>query len=169
VILKPRRNKVIQMKIIQAEKNDLSIIQQIVYETIRLIYPNYYPLEVVDFFIDHHRGENILKDIEEEKVYLLVMGNGECIGTGTIVDNFINRVFILPKYQGKGYGTFLMDILEEYLSSYTDEIFVDASLPGIRMYQKRDYEVVEFIEEVVDNNRILFYPLMRKRTCRKKL
>ena len=39
-------------------------IYKLVQDTIKIVYPKYYPKEVVDFFCEHHSLENILRDIE---------------------------------------------------------------------------------------------------------
>ncbi len=35
------------------------------------------------------------------------------VGTGTLQENHITRVFISNEYRGKGYGSYVMDKLEE--------------------------------------------------------
>ena len=151
----------------KATISELSIIQRIVRETVSEIYPNYYPLEVVQFFLNHHNEENIIRDLNEGNVYLLLEDNIP-VGTGTVVENSMNRVFVLPQHQGKGYGTQLMDFLENKISEQYDSIILDSSLPGFNIYIKRGYKQREFLEEPVENGRILFYPVMTKDTARKQ-
>lgn len=47
------------MEYIKATKNDAEEITSWVQETIRTIYPEYYPKEAVDFFCELHCEENI--------------------------------------------------------------------------------------------------------------
>ena len=94
-----------------ATTKDLDSVFGIVQSSIKEIYPQYYPKEVVDFFSDLHSKENILKDIEDELVGILQV-DGECVGTGCYRDNHITRVYIEPAYQKKGYGSYIMDCLE---------------------------------------------------------
>ena len=51
------------MEYIKATEKDLEHIVMLVQETIKTIYPKYYPKEVVEFFCELHCQENILKDI----------------------------------------------------------------------------------------------------------
>lgn len=91
------------MEIVTAKKEDLEIVRRITRSTIKSIYPRYYPAGAVEFFLAHHSDEHIVTDISDNKIFVLYEG-GEPIGTVTIKDNNINRLFILPDYQHKGYG-----------------------------------------------------------------
>ena len=92
------------MSMKQASLSDLSIIKRISEITISEIYPHYYPKGAVDFFLTHHSEANILNDIKLNRVFLCsdIMQNP--VGTVTIKTNEICRLFVLPSYQGKGYG-----------------------------------------------------------------
>lgn len=48
----------------KANLEDLQKVYEIVQETVKTIYPGYYPQEIVDFFSQLHSRENIEKDIE---------------------------------------------------------------------------------------------------------
>ena len=48
---------------IQAAANDFETVRQIAQETIRAVYPAYYPAGAVDFFCRHHSDESISADI----------------------------------------------------------------------------------------------------------
>lgn len=58
------------MSIKQAVVSDLSTVKKISAITISEIYPHYYPKEAVDFFLVHHSEDNIMKDIERNRVFL---------------------------------------------------------------------------------------------------
>ncbi len=87
------------MVIKRAERTDLETVKRIVHETIRAVYPHYYPKGAVEFFIAHHSPENIMKDISAGSVYILYDG-GVPAGTVTAAENELNRLFMLPEYQG---------------------------------------------------------------------
>lgn len=149
----------------QATTNDLETVRGIVSRTINEVYPNYYPREVVDFFLAHHQPENILPDILADKVYLLVE-NGDPVGTGTADGEQMNRVFVLPRCQGKGYGSRIMDFLENKIAKKHGRICLDSSLPAYKIYLKRGYSPVEYHEQPVENGRILCYQVMVKTILR---
>ena len=59
------------MEYIKATDKDLEQIVTLVQDTIKTIYPKYYPKEVVAFFCELHCRENILKDIHAGSVGVL--------------------------------------------------------------------------------------------------
>ena len=73
------------------------------------------------------------------------------VGTGTIKDNVINRLFILPQYQHHKFGTELLQCLEDELA--VNDIFtaaVDAHEQVRGWYQAMGYAVLS--EQIVDIN-----------------
>lgn len=64
-----------------------------------------YPIEVVDFFCEHHSMEAIAKDIENGYVSVLKIDEN-IVATGSYVDNHITRVYVLPEYQKKSFINF---------------------------------------------------------------
>jgi len=147
----------------QAYKDDLQVVKYITVETINQIYPHYYPKGAVEFFLEHHNDTNILNDIEAGKVFLYVNNDDQPVGTVTIKENDICRLFVLPQYQGKGYGRKLLDFAESKIAENYDEILLDASLPAKRIYLRRGYKEKEshIIEAYYDD--FLCYDIMAKK------
>lgn len=153
----------------KATINNLEDIQNIVYTTINSIYPKYYPQSVVDFFLNHHNSENITSDIEKGMVFLIKSGEKH-IGTGTIDGNYMNRIFVLPEYHGKGYGKKIMDFIETEISKNHNFVNIDSSLPSFNLYIKRGYKLNEYKEAVTNDQEksILFYGTMTKDVSQQK-
>ena len=156
------------MNYIKATKQDLEQILNIVQETILLIYPKYYPSEVVDFFSKHHCRENIERDVEAGRVGILKVEN-DIVGTGCYKDNHITRVYVLPKYQKQGYGSYIIQQLENEISKNYDDIFLDASLPACQLYEKRGYKTIRHDKYKVENNVVLVYEIMEKELINNKM
>jgi len=142
------------------------IVSEIAEKTIKTIYPHYYPAGAVQFFLALHRKVRIEEAMSSEEIYLaLVQGN--IIGTGSIRKNEICRLFILPEYQGKGYGSRLMDLLEARIFEKYSKIRVDASFPGESMYLKRGYQITSYEKMETENGDFLCYHSMEKEIGRK--
>ncbi len=154
------------MEYIKATKEDLEQIWTLVQETIREVYPNYYPLEVVDFFRELHSKDNILHDIESGAVGILKDNDG-IVGTGSYKDNHITRVFVKPTCQSKGYGSYIMKCLERKIQQIFDCIYLEASLPASHLYEKMGYHTIRHEKWNVENGRILVYEVMVKNVCSK--
>ncbi len=52
------------------------------------------------------------------------------------MDNHITRVYVLPEYQRKGYGTLIVKNIEAQISEKFDKAYLDASLPAAALYEK---------------------------------
>ena len=116
-----------------AEIADLETVLQITHDTISEIYSHYYAEGVVEFFQEHHSRENVLSDIENGIVWLLE--EEECpVGTVTIKGNAINRLFVLPEYQSRGYGSQLMDFAEKKVAEQFTHVRIASSLAAKEMY-----------------------------------
>lgn len=149
------------MQIVKARTEKFDIIKHITHKTISEIYPHYYAKGVVDFFLAHHNNENIMKDILAGYVYLILDGE-EAIGTVTIKENEICRLFVLPEHQHRGVGRQLLDFAEEMIAEEYTEIYLDSSLPAKNSYLKRGYVAVEAHKIVAENGDVLCYDLMEK-------
>lgn len=143
-----------------AKIEDLQIVYDVVQRTIKRIYPKYYPVEVVDFFCEHHSKNAIAKDIENGYVSVLKIDD-KIVATGCLVDNHITRVYVLPEYQKKGYGTFIMKQIVVQISEKYDKAYLDASLPAA-LYEKLGFSTVKHECHPVKNEVILAYEIMAK-------
>lgn len=149
------------MKYQKATEKDTNQILELVQETITKVYPKYYPKEVVDFFCELHCKEKIKEDICQGNVSVLLV-NDKLVGTGSYQDNHITRVYVHPKFQGKGYGSRIMEELEAEIALTCDKVYLDASLPASHLYEKRGYRTVKHEKWQVENGVVLVYEVMEK-------
>ena len=145
-----------------ATLKDTDTVFDITQHTIDAVYPSYYPAGAVDFFKKYHSREKIEKEIENNIVFLCVTDN-EIVGTVTIRDNEILRLFVSPKHQKKGYGRELLDFAEGKVSEEYSEIVIDASLPAKSIYLKRGYKEISYNKILTDNSDYLCYDVMVKK------
>ncbi|GHV41373.1 hypothetical protein FACS189490_08140 [Clostridia bacterium] len=149
------------MDYIQASSKHLEAVFTLTQDTIRAVYPDYYPKEVVDFFCSYHSREAIQADIEGGNVWVL-FADGVLAGTGSREDNQIKRVFVSPAFQGNGYGSFIMQQLEDRIGEEYDEVLLDSSLCAVRLYEKRGYHTVSHEKLAAENGAMLVYIIMKK-------
>lgn len=101
-----------------------------------------------------YSDEAIQKTIAYGSVYFLQDGD-KIVGTGSIDGNEINRLFVLPQYQGYGYGTAIMNELEKIIFCNHSEIVVDASLTA--------YEIpIKYHKIKTENGHYLCYHSIKK-------
>ena len=150
------------MAVIRAAKEtDFDSVKDITQTTIWSVYPKYYPSGAVQFFSNHHSDDRIRADIVAGIVFLIEV-DGTAIGTVTVADNEINRLFVLPDFQRKGYGRELMDFAEEIIRKKHDHIILDASLPAKQIYIKRGYVTAKYNMIETENGDYLCYDVMEK-------
>lgn len=150
------------MIISSAKMEDQETVRDITITTIKEIYPQYYPMGAVAFFLEHHNCENIAEDIKAKRVYVLE-GQDIAVGTVTIKGCEICRLFVLPQYQGRGYGRQLLEFAEKKVFHNNMAIRLDASFPAKKIYLKRGYEIVEFHSIVTENGDYLCYDVVEKK------
>ena len=144
-----------------AKEIDFDSVKNITQTTIWSVYPKYYPSGAVQFFSNHHSDDRIRADIVAEIIFLIEV-DGTAIGTVTVADNEINRLFVLPDFQRKGYGRELMDFAEEIIRKKHDHIILDASLPAKQIYLKRGYVTAKYNMIETENGDYLCYDVMEK-------
>ena len=149
--------------IIVANEDDFQTVRDITQITIKSVYPKYYPEGAVQFFCNHHSDDRIMDDIKGGKVFLVKTDEGTNVGTVTVSDNEINRLFVLPEHQRKGYGKQLMDFAEQVIGKESDCIVLDASLPAKNIYINRGYEATAYNMIKTENGDYLCYDVMEKR------
>ncbi|MEE0929860.1 MAG: GNAT family N-acetyltransferase [Acutalibacteraceae bacterium] len=149
------------MEYVKATEKYAEQIYNLVQNTIITIYPKYYPQEVVDFFCKLHSKQNIIEDIKSGYVSILLDGNG-LVGTGSYKDNHITRVYVAPAFQGQGYGSCIMQNLEDKIALKYDTIYLDASLPASSLYEHRGYKTIKHDKWNVENDVVLVYEVMEK-------
>lgn len=68
----------------------------------------------------------------------------------------------MPEFQGRGYGTFIMEQLEDIIAGEYDIVCLDASLPACHLYEKRGYQTIRHDRWNVENGVVLVYEIMEK-------
>ena len=94
--------------------------------------------------------------------YGVLVKDSEIIGTGSRTGNHITRVYVLPEYQGLGFGSMIMDELEKKIFKDYDYCELDASLPACVFYEKRGYKTVKHVKYDIGNGKCMIYEIMRK-------
>ena len=156
------------MKIIAASEADFAAVKAITQQTIRAVYPHYYPTGAVDFFLAHHSNEKIMQDIRNGDVFLLYTDSEQAAGTVTTEKNEINRLFVLPEYQGHGFGGALLRFAEERIAENYDTAELSVSLPAKAIYLKYGYIFKEYCTIKTENGDYLCFDNMEKSMLKQK-
>ncbi len=149
------------MEYIPATSERVDDIHHVMQTTISAVYPKYYPAEVVDFFLRLHSREHTQEGVESGNRGVLLV-DGKVVGVGCADGNHITSVYVLPEYQGRGYGSHILDCLEERIARDHDTAMLDASLPAVMLYEHRGYKTTGHGVLDVGNDVKLVYEIMEK-------
>lgn len=149
------------MNYTKATMDYMEEIYNLIQDTIRDIYPRYYPEEVVRFLSQQQSWENLERDLDEERIYVL-LENDDVIGIGSFEGNHITRVFVKVDYQRHGVGSFMMQHLEDLISKEYETVHLEATFPAVIMCEKRGYRTVRHEKWTVRNGAVFVYSVMEK-------
>ncbi|MGA2070336.1 MAG: GNAT family N-acetyltransferase [Sedimentisphaerales bacterium] len=150
------------IRIRRFRRSDLAAVKELIDKTIDICYSADYPSEAIQYFKQYHCEENILKGVVKGWTIVLEKNN-RLIGTGTIIDNHIMRVFVSPKFQQRSLGKLIMNKLEDKaISSAFKKVKLDASLPSKKFYDSLGYKTREKTYVKLENNKKLHYYKMNK-------
>lgn len=128
-------------------------------ETIQAVYPHYYPAGAVEFFSRHHSPAAVAADAAAG---LCTADDGQPAGTVTVRGNEILRLFVLPEYQGKGYGGALLSFAEQLIAETYETAVLDVSLAAKAIYRRRGYTEMDYAVIQTENGDYLCYDIMEK-------
>lgn len=147
----------------KATPDDAQKVWHIVWHTKNAIYPDYYTRAVVEYIDRYYTFDIIKNDIDQGRTRVLVK-DGKIIGTGSRVDNHIMRVYVLPEFQGQGFGSVIMDELENEIFADFDDCELEASLPACIFYENRGYKTVKHVKEDIGNGKCIITSDLNKQT-----
>jgi len=151
-----------KIRVRRFEIKDLEAVKALIERTINVCYGDYYLKEVIDFFGMFHWDGNILKTAQDGFVAVAEV-NGKIAATGSLMDDFILRVFVDPRHQKKGLGRMIMDELERQAAARGVKVLQLRSLASSRkFYETLGYKTIEQGFEEVDNGSFLEYHKMVK-------
>lgn len=85
-------------------------------------------------------------DVLMDKLFYLGWVNGEAVATGMLDldNNEVGALFVRPGFTGRGYGTAMLDHLEDVARQRAiDEVVLDATLNAVGFYRGCGYVGVE--------------------------
>ncbi|MBE9908866.1 GNAT family N-acetyltransferase [Enterococcus casseliflavus] len=144
----------------KAKKIETMAIHQLVQRTIKATYPKYYPEEVVSFFEDLHNEKKIFKNNSARNIWVLCDGS-TIIGTCTCIGNIIMRLFVSPEAQNQGYGTLMLNRIENLIFQKHDFVVLEAVVSAARMYERRGYRTINHEKLIISESAIVTYEIMR--------
>ena len=144
------------------QQKDLDQLYGLIHKTIDLSYGKHYPALAVEFFKKYHSKENTRNRALEGDVFV-DENAGRIIATGSLVDDKISGVFVLPENQQSGLGKRMMLYLEnKALEKGLSTITLHISLPSRIFYENLNYMISEPQKIDVGDGQYLTYYVGKK-------
>jgi GNAT superfamily N-acetyltransferase len=135
----------------------------VIHATIDGVYTPVYPPRTIQFFKIFHSVDSITERAQKGHI-LVVEQEGSIVGTAASLENRIFGMFVLPDFQGRGYGRDLMDALETQIKAdgHTEAV-LSMSLPSEGFYRSRGYIDFEEYSRDVGGGEMLVFSDAKKR------
>jgi citrate lyase synthetase len=141
---------------------DLPAVYSLIQNTIDFCYSGIYPEEAIEFFKKYHNHNNILNDTAAGYT-IVVESNRQIIGTGTLLDTNIRRVFVDPAHQQRGIGKLITQELEQKASlKKLASLDLQSSIVSREFWESMGYIVQEeYYIPVQNNQKLRFYEMTK--------
>lgn len=118
----------------------LDDLYRLIRKTIYDCYKTIYPSEVLEYFLSYNQPGDILEDMNNG-YSILVYADEVIVGSGTLLNTNIRRVFVLPEFQKNGIGRMIIEHLENNAKS-NGLSFVElySMMPSVGFYEKLNYK-----------------------------
>lgn len=135
-------------------ENDAKAVSDLIRKTISISNKKDYPEELMDQLIEMETPEHVLERASWTHFYVFEL-EGQIIACGAIGpywgkedESSLFTIFVLPEYQGKGVGSFIINTLEkDEFFTRAKRIEIPASITGVPFYLKMGYNYKNGITE----------------------
>ncbi len=142
-------------------EKDIQEVKNLIHHTVSKCYPAIFPDEVVQFFIDYHCDKEILRRAGSGIVIELIFENS-IRATGFLDGEELGGVYVHPDFQGRGFGTAIVEYLiaEARLRSQK-YIHLDSTPIAKPMYEKLGFSLVSPAVEMVGDVALNYFKMER--------
>jgi N-acetylglutamate synthase-like GNAT family acetyltransferase len=146
----------------QMKKSDLQSVHELVQKTIQVSYVDVYPPEAIEFFKNYHNQDNIFKDAASG-YSIIAESDGLILGTGTLLEMNVRRVYIDPQHQHQGIGQLIVKKLEQKAKSERlEKLDLSASLKSRRFWETMGFVfVAEYFIPVANDKKLIYYEMAK--------
>ena len=135
-------------------ENDAQAVSELIRKTISISNKKDYPEDLMDQLIETETPEHVMERASWTHFYVAELG-GTIIGCGAIGpywgkedESSLFTIFVLPEYQGKGVGRFIINTLEkDEFFTRANRIEIPASITGVPFYLKMGYDYKNGVTE----------------------
>ena len=146
----------------QFAEEDLPLLTHLINETIEQAYASIYPPKAVKFFLDYHARVNILRDAAAGIIVVGWLGKMP-VATGTLIGNYVSRVFVGNGHRHQGYGKMIAyEIEKQALARKKYNLELDASLTSSRFWKELGWRITAEEVEMVEDEPLKYYKMVKE-------
>jgi N-acetylglutamate synthase-like GNAT family acetyltransferase len=137
------RQSIRNVKVREFKPADLDQVKSLIDKTIDITYTHYLD-EFINYWKDNiHSKNSILKNALGGFTVVAEL-NKRIIGTGTLLDTEILRVFVSPLFQRKGIGKLIMNSLEQHATENgVNAVYLTSTAVSKTFYDSLEYLAIE--------------------------
>ena len=125
-------------------EEDFIKVKYLIDEVSYFAYKSLIPKEGYEYLKNNLWGLEVLKKDAKEGYTVVVKDDDKVIGTGTIVGNYISKIYVKPEYHGCGIGRLIVKYLEDKAKSNgVKKIFLASNVSAEKFYTKLGYKTTE--------------------------
>jgi GNAT superfamily N-acetyltransferase len=120
-------------------EENIHAVCTLIERTVRTSYRDVYSPRAIEFFLQYNTHEDIAHDARDGSAIVAVMDDS-IIGTASLCDDQMKRVFVDPQFQRRGIGKALVALMiNKAKVQGVRRIRADASLVSWQMYQRMGF------------------------------
>lgn len=140
---------------------DEQAVCALVRQTIRTVYPRYYPAAAVEACLSASGRAPVSEAIAAGRMRLLRL-DGALAAVAVVRGDHITGLYVDPDRAGQGCGGYVMDRLEAELARAYSAARLDAALPALHFFARRGYRTVAHRVLPLSGGAVLVYEEMEK-------
>lgn len=149
------------IQIREFKRDDLDMVFQLIHHVVDTSYKDAYPAGALKLYKEFHSRDNILNDAEGGYCVIAV-NDGQIVGTGTLLEDGIRRVYIDPSYQNYGIGKGIYRELEEKaLQTGLSRLGLGASVIAREFWESVGFVFEEEVDIPVGDEQLKFYMMSK--------
>jgi GNAT superfamily N-acetyltransferase len=138
---------------------DIAATKELIHTTIQTCYPAIYAPDVVDYFLNYHSEEDILRS-DSEGHLLVLLYDGIIRATGFLAGHELGGVYVHPQYQRRGFGTAIVErLLELAIDEQLYKVRLDATPLAKPLYDKLGFRLVRFATQMIGNEPLDYFEM----------
>lgn len=149
------------IQIREFNREDLDTVVTLIQHVVDTSYKDVYPAGALKLYKEFHCRENILNDAENG--YCVIAENdGRIVGTGTLLEDGIRRVYIDPSCQKSGIGKQIYNMLEKRaLQAGLRRLGLGASVIAREFWESVGFIFEEEVDIPAGDEQLKFYMMSK--------